>query len=181
MPDTARRYTVEEVLAFPSDGNRYELVHGELLVTPSPAQPHQRVAARFHGQLFTYLTANPGIAEVMFAPADITVGQDELVQPDVFVVPLEELGRTWKDIRTLLLVIEVTSPSSARYDRVTKRRFYQELGVLAYWIADHDAGLVEVWRPTDQRPEIVTDVLTWRLPGATEELRIDLKEVFGGL
>ena len=41
MPDTARRYTVEEVLAFPSDGNRYELVHGELLVTPAPRNRHQ--------------------------------------------------------------------------------------------------------------------------------------------
>ena len=43
MPDTARRYTVDEVLAFPDDGNRYELVDGELLVTPAPALKHQIV------------------------------------------------------------------------------------------------------------------------------------------
>ena len=43
MPDTARRYTVDEVLAFPDDGNRYELVDGELLVTPAPSMPHQLV------------------------------------------------------------------------------------------------------------------------------------------
>jgi Uma2 family endonuclease len=180
MPNTARRYTVEEVLAFPSDGNRYELVHGELLVTPSPAQPHQRLAGRLFSRLSAYLSANPGIAEALFAPADITVGSGELVQPDVFVVPLEELGRGWKEIRTLLLVIEVISPSSARYDRVTKRGFYQEHGVPTYWIVDRDAGLVEVWHPDDERPEIVTDVLTWRVPGATHELRIELAEVFAG-
>ena len=54
MPDTARRYTVDEVLAFPSDGNRYEVVHGELLVTPAPRNRHQLVVGRIHARLFNY-------------------------------------------------------------------------------------------------------------------------------
>jgi Uma2 family endonuclease len=178
MPDTARRYTIEDVLALPNDGNRYELVRGELLVTPSPAQPHQRLAGRLYSRVSAYLSANPGIAEALFAPADITVGHDELVQPDVFVVPLEELGGGWKDIRTLLLVIEVISPSSARYDRVTKRGFYQEHGVPTYWIVDRDARLVEVWHPDDDRPEIVTDVLRWRIRADTPALEIALEDLF---
>ena len=51
MPDTARRYTADEVLEFPSDGNRYELVDGELLVTPAPRFRHQEVAGELFGQI----------------------------------------------------------------------------------------------------------------------------------
>ncbi len=72
----------------------------------------------------------------------------------------------------------MVSPSSARYDRIVKRRVYQEHGVSTYWIVDPDAQVVEVWRPDDERPEIVTDVLRWRVGGEAEELAIELAEVF---
>jgi Uma2 family endonuclease len=64
MPDTARRYTVDDVLAFPDDGNRYELVDGELLVTPAPAPRHQIVAGHLHSTLTHYLTTHSGVAQV---------------------------------------------------------------------------------------------------------------------
>lgn len=181
MPDTARRYTLDEVLAFPDDGNRYELVHGALLVTPAPTERHPRVVGRLFVRLSLYLTANPGIAEAMLSPADITFGGEGLTQPDVFVVPLEELGRGWQHIRTLLLAVEVVSPSSARSDRVAKRPFYQEQRVATYWIVDPDARLVEVWHPDDERPEIVTDVLRWRVAAVADELAIALDDVFEGV
>ena len=178
MPDTARRYTVDEVLGFPSDGNRYELVHGELLVTPAPRKRHQLVVGRIHAQLFNYLTEHPGIAEVILSPADISWADDVLVQPDLFVVPTAEITEEWSSIQTLLLAVEVVSPSSARYDRIVKRRIYQEHGVSTYWIVDPDARVVEVWRSGDERPEIVTDVLRWRVAAGAGELEIELAEVF---
>ena len=178
MPDTARRYTVDEVLAFPADGNRYELVHGELLVTPAPRNRHQLVVGRIHAQLFNCLTEHPGIAEVILSPADISWADDVLVQPDVFVVPAAEITEEWSSIQTLLLAAEVVSPSSARYDRIVKRRIYQEHGVSTYWIVDLDARVVEVWCPDDERPEIVTDVLRWRVGAEAEELAIELGEIF---
>jgi len=178
MPETTRTYTLDEVLALPDDGNRYELVHGDLVVTPAPTLGHQRVVGRLYARLFDYLTANPGIAEVLLSPADITFGGQELVQPDVFVVPLDQLGHGWERIRTLLLAIEVVSPSSSRHDRVTKRTFYQKHGVKTYWVVDTDARLVEVWHPEDRRPEIVTDVLRWRVADDAPELAIDLTAVF---
>ena len=178
MPDTARRYTIEEVLAFPSDGNRYELVDGELLVTPAPTRRHQRIAGDLYGLLYGYLKANPGIGEAMFSPADLTFGGRGLAQPDVFVVPVEERGPRWEDIRTVILAIEVVSPSSAQSDRVTKRRLYQEAGVITYWVVDPDARVVEVWHPEDTRPEIVTDVLRWRVRPDALELEIALEAVF---
>ena len=185
MPDSARRYTVDEVLAFPSDGNRYELVGGALLVTPAPRRVHQRIVGRLHHTLFSYLQDFREMAEVLMSPADITWGSDDdLVQPDLFVVALDQVdGSTdrWDSIRMLLLAVEVISPSSTRYDRVTKRRLYQRRGVATYWVVDPDARLVEVWRPEDERPEIVTDVLRWRVAPGAEELEIAIEDLFRDL
>ena len=178
MPDTARRYTVDEVLAFASDGNRYELVHGELLVTPAPRLRHQDVAGDLYFRLRTYLGDRAEV-RVFFSPADIRWADDILVQPDVFVVPASETtAQDWSSIQTLLLAVEIVSPSSARYDRIVKRRVYQEHGVATYWIVDLDAGVVEVWHPDDEQPEIVTDALRWRVGAEAEELEIDLGELF---
>ncbi len=181
MPDTARRYTVAEVLAFPEDGNRYEVVHGGLLVTPAPSLIHQKVVGRLHVRLEAYLAERPGVADVFLAPADISWGEHELVQPDVFVVPVGEVTRDWSSIETLLLAVEVVSPSSARSDRVTKRRLYQEQDVATYWIVDPEAQVVEVWHPDDERPEIVPDVLRWQVSDDAPELQIDLGELFKDL
>lgn len=179
----ARRYTVEEVLAFPADGNRYEVVQGELLVTPAPRLLHQLVVDRLHAALHGYLSPL-GLADAVFtSPADITWGlppreADDLVQPDVFVVHPEELAGEWLDITGLLLAAEVVSPSSSRGDRVVKRQAYQRHNVETYWVVDADAALVEVWRPEDERPAIVTDVLLWRWGPDAPELKLPLAELF---
>ena len=107
MPDTARRYTVDEVLAFPDDGNRYELVDGELLVTPAPAQRHEIVLFELAIQVHEYLAAVPGVARAFFSRGDVTWGPGEYVQPDLFVVPAREVTGNWRDCQHLLLVAEV--------------------------------------------------------------------------
>lgn len=177
MPDTAR-YTVDEVLAFPDDGNRYEVVHGELLVTPSPSQPHQGILAELHFLLESYLRPFRAVARAYFAPADIIWGPEDLVQPDLFVVSAAEVTGNWRDCQHLLLAVEVLSPSSARADRVIKRRLYQERGVATYWMFDSSAKVVEVWHPEDARPEIVTDVLRWRAAPELPELSLNLPALF---
>jgi Uma2 family endonuclease len=103
------------------------------------------------------------------------------VQPDLFVAPLTEgrRPRNWKEIRRLVLGIEVLSPSTARADRQVKRRRYQRHGVGEYWIVDLEARLVECWTPADQRPQILTERLDWRPLGeAGPELSIDLVQFF---
>ena len=180
MPDTARRYTVEEVLAFPDDGNRYELVDGELLVTPAPSPWHQLVLSRLFARLSRYLDRHEGV-EILWSPADIRWPGESVVQPDLFVVPTAEVTRDrWSSIRTLLLAVEVISPGSGRADRVVKRRAYQRHGVATYWAVDPDARVVEVWRPADERPEVVTDVLGWRVAPEAPELVIALEELLVG-
>jgi Uma2 family endonuclease len=180
MPDTTRRYTVDEVLAFPDDGNRYELVDGELLVTPAPSMPHQVVVGHLLVVLANYLKRHPAVI-VLTSPADISWDREKLVQPDLFVIPASEASRSWKTVRTLVLAVEILSPSSARSDRLVKRRLYQRQGVTTYWIVDPDARLVEVWHPEDERPEIVTDALRWRVAPDADEVVIELRELFANL
>jgi len=181
MPDTARRWTAQMVRELPEDGKRYEVIHGELVVTPSPRPRHERVRVRLMEVLQPYLRAT-GMPESLFvAPCEISWDEDTLVQPDLLIVPSEEITNDWSTYKTLLLAVEVLSPSSARYDRVVKRRLYQEYHVGTYWVVDHEAAVVEVWRPGDERPEIVTDVLRWRVRREAPELAIDLEELFRGL
>jgi Uma2 family endonuclease len=115
-----------------------------------------------------------------FSPADIEPEEGALVQPDVFVAPLVagRRPRSWREIRTLLLAVEVLSPSTARADRTIKRRLYQRTGVGEYWIVDLDARLVERWRPSDERPELLAETLEWRPEGSTEPLSLNLPRFF---
>ncbi|MGH7584365.1 MAG: Uma2 family endonuclease [Gemmatimonadales bacterium] len=178
MPLTAY-YTAEMVLALPDDGNRYETVHGELLVTPSPAKPHQVILARLDLILANYLAAN-GMEGVLWSPADITFGPDTLVQPDLFVVDQESYlhAKTWADIREIYLVAEVLSPSSIRADRFTKRRLYQERRIPDYWVVDIDRQQFEVWTPEAIAPTIARDQVTWRHPAIAEPCVIEVSALF---
>jgi Uma2 family endonuclease len=178
MLHASATWTAEQVRALPSDGNRYEVVDGELLVTSSPATPHQRAVGALHLTLGNYLKAQGG-AELFLSPADVEFDPRTLVQPDLFVLPLNEGRklRTWADIRTLLLAIEVLSPSTARHDRLTKRRVYQREGV-EYWVIDLDARIIERWQPGEKRPEILSDRIEWVAPGATEPVLIELEGFF---
>jgi len=171
-------YTADLVRALPDDGRRYEVVHGELLVTPAPRHVHQRTVTRLVTALSRYLEAQP-VGEALVSPADISWGQETLVQPDVFVVPLDQ-ARTldWRQMQTLLLAVEVLSPSTARADRFTKRRLYQERGVPAYWIVDPDRRCVEVWTPEAAFPVVEWDAVSWRPAGADEALTLRLEELF---
>jgi Uma2 family endonuclease len=171
-------YTADMVRALPDDGNRYETVHGELLVTPAPRPLHQVVLERVRGAVWSYLAHYP-VGMMLSAPADLSWAPDILVQPDLFVVDLEE-ARTldWAHMKTLLLAVEVLSPSTARYDRFTKRRLYQEVGVAQYWIMDPQARSVEVWTPKDAFPGTEETRLIWRPAGADEPFVLELAEVF---
>jgi Uma2 family endonuclease len=179
MPEQATRWTADMVRALPDDGNRYEVVDGELLVTPAPGGLHQRAVSLLLQALDPFARAR-GVGEALPSPADIELDLGGMVQPDVFVQGLVE-GRpavAWNTGARLLLVVEVLSPSTARADRTVKRRRYQRAGVPEYWIVDLDARVIERWRPDDERPEILAERVTWHPEGATEALTIDLPPLF---
>ncbi len=172
-------YTVDDVLAFPEDGNRYELIFGELVVSPSPRLWHARVQMRLTALLMDYCRREP-IGEVFSVPADLSWGRrDVITQPDIFVMAPDELSHgEWAKVRNVPLVVEILSPSTARHDRFGKRVIYREQGVQTYWIIDADAGVVEVWTPDAQFPVIEHERLSWHPTGATSPLVIDLAALF---
>lgn len=180
QPDPTHHYTVEEILAWPPDGNRYEVVHGELLVTPGPAQRHQVVLMRVLLALGRYLERIGMQDALLPGPVDFFHADDVYVQPDLVVAFIEEMTGDYRDMRRLRLAVEVISPSSARGDRLVKRRAYQEAGVETYWVVDPDTPVVEVWHPGDDVAALATRELVWRISETAPELRIDLGRLFAG-
>jgi Uma2 family endonuclease len=175
----ATYFSADAVRALPDDGNRYETVHGELLVTPAPGGFHQLILTRLAFVLGQYLAAH-GLEALLTSPADISWSPDTLVQPDLFVGDLGALLHSgkWVDVKTLYLAVEIMSPSSVRADRFTKRRLYQEQRVPAYWVVDIEHRQVEVWTPDALFPTIETVQLSWRYPDLEADCAIDVVKLF---
>jgi Uma2 family endonuclease len=178
MPDAARIWTREMVLALPDDGNRYELIDGELLVTPAPTGLHQLAIARLVHRVAPFVQAN-ALGETLWSPADLALGGDQLSQPDLFVMPwLPRDRRSWSGFPDPILVVEILSPGTERFDRTIKRRRFQRAGIPEYWAVDLDRRAVERWRPGDGDGELLDRSLTWQPGGAAPALTIDLPRYF---
>lgn len=180
-PKSAVRWTAarvaDELIVEGEPGPRYQVVDGELIVTPSPSKGHQRTVRELGFRLYSYVNAH-AIGELFFAPADVRLDEYTLVEPDVLVAPLAAAGADeprW--FTSLLLAVEVLSPGNARHDRLVKRRRYQRAGIEC-WIVDLDARIVERWAPGDDRPEILSDSLAWQPRPNAPPLEIDLAALF---
>lgn len=175
-------WTAHDLDSLPEDGNRYEIIDGELFVSPSPSLRHQDAVFRLHRILAEYLERER-IAYVYSAPADVMFAPRRTVQPDVFVVPLVNGRRppSAREIRGLLMAIEVVSPGSARADRVNKRALYRDEQVAEYWIIDLDSRTIERSTPDEARPEVLADRLEWLPDGASTPLVINLATYFAGI
>src|SRR5204862_4750624 len=179
MPTLKRRWTVDDLQDLPDDGNRYEVIDGELFVTPAPSLRHQEAIAQLHRILSDYL-AKDRVGHAYFAPADIVFSPKRGVQPDVLVMPLLNGRRPerFEDVGRLLLAAEIVSPSSARADRVVKRTLFRDEGVDEYWVVDLDARTFERSTRSDPRVEILSERLVWMPSGASASLEIDLIDYF---
>ena len=178
-----RRWTIEEVerLMEQREGYtpRYELVDGELLVTPAPSNRHQRIAGRLYLLLHQYVERHH-LGEAFFSPGDVRLTSATHLEPDVYVVPLID-GRRLRAIEPvpqLSLAAEVLSPSSARHDRITKRIFFQKHGLPEYWVVDGETEAFEIWHPTDERALLADETVIWHPDGALDPLVIDIKRFF---
>lgn len=129
--------TADDLAGFPNDGNRYEVIDGELFVTPPPSHAHQDVLASLF-RLFDDAAEASGTGRVYIAPIGVRPVNRNEVQPDLLFIREER--------RHLLqggmlagapdIAVEIISPSSAGYDRLFKRDYYEREGVAEYWIVD---------------------------------------------
>ena len=182
----ARRWTAAEVRQLIADNPdltpRYELVDGELLVTPSPGAPHQRSVMTLLFALQPYLVST-GVGEAYVSPSDVELEPEFISQPDLFVLGRAEALRVRRDgfpVFNQMLAIEVVSPSSGRHDRVRKRPKYQR-HTDEYWILDPDARLLERWRPGDERPEINAELFVWLPNPDVPPFTLNIEAFFAGV
>ncbi len=185
MPAVRRHWTTAAVRALidesPTAWPRYELIDGELLVTPSPGIGHGMAAAELIRILLSYLDREK-VGHVFHAPADLELRPGSIIQPDLFVIPVgtlrpEATGK-WSDFQSLLLAVEIISPSSVRTDRVTKRDYYLDVGVPDYFIVDVEARIVECWTQGRDTPLVQREELVWHPAGAQTPLTVALPALF---
>lgn len=138
-------YTWDDYLKLPDDGNRYEIIDGELFVTAAPVFGHQYTS----GELFVLLRRwadEHARGIVAYAPVDVVLAHDTIVQPDLIWISDGRLEEILGDRVTGIpdLVIEIASPSTARRDRTKKSEVYARSGGREYWIVDPRDRSVEI-------------------------------------
>src|SRR4051812_16156417 len=150
------RFKAEDIWDAPDDGNVYEVIDGELYVTPAPAWRHQRALNRLNLPIGTYVYSH-GLGEVVTAPTGVVLGIGTGVQPDLLYISRERLHLiSERGVEGAPdLVVEVLSPSTQARDRGIKMRRYAASGVPHYWLVDLDAPALEAYRLGEQGYELV--------------------------
>jgi len=188
MPEAPRvgeplvvRLTYDDYAALPDDGRRYQLLEGEIDVTPAPASSHQRISRNLEFALTSVVRARK-LGAVYHAPIDVILGEQTVVQPDILFVRRERLGLVSE--RGIEgppdLVVEILSPKTRRTDRTTKMRVYAKAGVGEVWLVDPEAVTVELFVLREGR-YVLTEALgegEWLRSPALPGLEIPLAEVF---
>jgi len=146
---TKTRMTAAAFRQLPETTQPTELIHGELIVSPSPISSHQRLVQRIFGLIQAHM---PG-GEAMLAPMDVYLDDENVLQPDVFWLAADSrcVEREGYFYGAPELVVEVVSPASGTRDRRDKFDLYEAHGAREYWLADPAAQHVEVWQRQGER------------------------------
>jgi Uma2 family endonuclease len=135
----------DDYAAIPPDGKRYELLEGDVHVTPAPTPLHQWVSKRLQRQLEAYFEVRR-LGRVYDAPIDVILTPHDVVQPDLVVVTdLSQVSARGIEGPPTLLV-EVLFPTTLLYDRTTKSRRYAALGVPHFWLVEPAPRRLECYR-----------------------------------
>ena len=182
MGQTTTRYTwtYADYARLPDDGNRYEVIDGEVLVTPAPTPRHQHVLATLLIALRPYVERE-GLG-VVLPDVDLLFVTGQFLRPDlVFVPDAARGGITDRGVEEPPgLVVEILSPTSSSIDRVKKPRRYGDFGVPEYWVVDPEERVVWTWRFAEGQaePARVAARVSWRPEGSREPLVLELEELF---
>ncbi len=176
MATVTKQWTLEEVHSLPDDGNMYELVRGELFVTPPPTDPHETIAARLSRILDPYVETH-GLGFV-YHPRAVMRFQGSEVEPDLMVRAADTSGEaSWDHAPTPILIVEVLSGSTRRRDQVQKRSLYMDAGVAEYWMIDPERRVVTVVRPGVE-DVVARDEMSWHPAGTPSALTFPVARVF---
>lgn len=178
-----RKLTYDDYLRLPEDGKRYEIIDGELYVTPAPATRHQFIVSNLL-RLVGAFVYHRKLGRLLTAPLDVLFGQHDLAQPDLVFVSVD---RTEIIAQAAIqgapdLVAEVISPSTGKRDEGIKLRLYEREGVREYWLLYPETETLKVFGRQEERLSLAAelsaaagDVLTSPLfPG----LELDVASLF---
>ena len=187
LPSEKRKYTYADYMTWP-EGERWEIIDGTPYMQAAPAWQHQAISVELATQFNNYFKDKP--CRVFAAPFDLCIPEcdenDEeisniVTQPDIVVVCDESKLRKTGYFGVPALVIEISSPSTARIDKVLKFNKFEKTGVKEYWIVEPEGRFVSVFTLQENkrygRPEIYTDDDKVKV-SVFPDLEIDLGIVF---
>jgi len=181
IPEGKIVLTYEDYLLLPDDRNRYEILEGELSVTPAPSTKHQTASGNLFILLAQYIKERD-LGKLFYAPIDLILESTSVLQPDLlFVSKARRHIITDRAVEGAPdLVIEILSPTTSRTDRVTKAQIYARYRVPVYWIVDVEREVIEIYLL-----EVESYRLAATLQGDTptpappfNELKITARDVF---
>ena len=183
LPDALQgkeRYTYADYAQLP-EGAPYELIHGHLVMSPSPSFQHQKILRVLFRMLDAFVLQTDA-GEIAFAPMDVCLSETDTVQPDLLFIATDrrDIIEEQRINGAPDLIVEVFSPSTTHRDVGVKKRLYETHGVREYWTVDPETQAVEVHVNTahgfDQHARVVESgtVASALLDG----FAIDLEDLF---
>ena len=141
------RLTYEDICLLPSNGRRYEVIEGDLFVTPAPRLLHQTIVIRLGSALLNFIEKK-AMGRVFTAPVDIVLSEFDVVEPDIVYISNSRASvLTEKNVQGAPdLVVEVLSETTEKTDRTFKLKLYGKFGIQEYWIIDPNGPSADIYR-----------------------------------
>ncbi len=154
MLDVKAKLTYADYLEIPDD-ERYELLNGDLFLSPSPSELHQYLLSVLHLRIGSF-ARDRNLGKVYFSPFDVVLSDTDVVQPDLLFISSDRIEIiTANNVQGAPdLVVEILSPGTADRDRTLKLDLYAKHGVKEYWIVDPDARTIMVLLQGENRFEV---------------------------
>ena len=154
LTESNEKYTYNDYEKLP-EGAPYQLINGELVMTPAPTTYHQRIIRRIFKLLDNHVEGN-SLGEIFFSLIDVYFSETDTYQPDIVYIAKDRssiIGEK-KIEGSPDLIIEILSPATADYDLRHKKKIYERFGVQEYWIVDPMEKSVDVYKNTSQLLEL---------------------------
>jgi Uma2 family endonuclease len=181
MPTSIKPFTYDDYLALPDDGRRYEVIEGDLSMTPAPSPRHQEIQAWLSARMVLHVRQY-SLGKVYVSPIDVALSLIDIVQPDILFVAKDRMHIVAR--RNIVgipdLIVEILSPTSRERDQVDKLALYQRYALPEYWIVDPEAETVETFLyQGTQLERIDTFKMGNELPAhQIAGFRLDVAEIF---